>query len=134
MITKTPPITIENTQFNHDFNLEAWDITALFKDTIWAEFIDEGDGVKKTNGGLYVPENAQSLKDFYRIARVLAHGPDCSECIQIGSYLLVPPNLGMTGMKKGPNGGKSIFLKETTVMAVITPKDEQAVEDKKTKY
>lgn len=125
------PITIENTQFNHNFNLDDWDINSLFKDTIWGEFIDEFKGEKKSKNGLIIPEHAQSLKDFYRIARVLKFGPDCSECIQEGSYVLVPPQLGLKGLKEGPNGGPTIFIKESTIMAVISPKDEQTVKDKK---
>ena len=34
---KSQPITIENVQFNHNFDLEDWDIVNLFKDTIWIE-------------------------------------------------------------------------------------------------
>jgi co-chaperonin GroES (HSP10) len=128
------PITIENTQFNHNFNLEDWDINALFKDTIWGEFIDESNGEKKSKNGLIIPEHAQSLKDFYRIARVLKFGPDCSECIQEGVYVLVPPQLGLKGLKKGPSGGPTIFLKESNIMAVISPKTEEAVVEKTEKF
>lgn len=131
---KTQPIQIENTQFNHNFDLEAWTIDHVFKDTIWAEFIDESNGDKVTRNGLIVPQSAQSLKDFFRIARVLGYGPDCSECIVEGVYLLVPPNIGVQGMQKGPNGGKSVFLKETSIMAVISPKTEEAVSDKENTF
>jgi co-chaperonin GroES (HSP10) len=124
------PITIENTQFNHNFDLEDWDIDALFKDTIWGEFIDELKGEKTTRAGLIVPEHAQSVKEFYRIARVLKVGPECSDCVVEGSYVLVPPQLGLKGLKSGPNGGPTIFLKESNIMAVISPKTEEVVTEK----
>lgn len=131
---KTQPIEIENTQFNHNFDLEDWNIEALFKDTIWAEFIDESDGDKITRGGLYVPETARSLKDFFRIARVLKVGPDCSDSVKEGVYLLVPPQMGIQGMKKGPNGGPSVFLREEKIMAVIAPKNDEAVRRKEEEF
>ena len=132
--TKEQPVEFENTQFNHNFDLEDWDIDALFKDTVWMEYIDESDGDKKSRGGVYIPENARSLKDFYRIGRVLRVGPDCSESISEGSFVLVPPNLGMKGLKKGPNGGPSLFIREELIMAVISPKDEETVKRKSEEF
>lgn len=129
---KSQPITIENVQFNHNFDLEDWDIVNLFKDTIWIEYIDEMNGEGVSRGGIHIPENARSVKDFYRIGRVLDYGPDCSECIDKGVYLLVPPQLGLKGLKKGPNGGSSLFIREELVMAVISPQTEDAVEKKET--
>jgi co-chaperonin GroES (HSP10) len=130
-MTKTPTVDTEILPVNHRFNLEDWDLIHLFKDTIWAEFIDESEGDNITRGGVIIPENARSIKDFYRIAKVLMAGPDCSETIKVGTYLLVPPQLGLQGLKKGPNGGKSIFLREELVMAVIEPKNEEAIKIKK---
>lgn len=33
-----------NNTINFEFNLDDWDITALFKNTIWAEYLDEIEG------------------------------------------------------------------------------------------
>lgn len=130
------PITFENTQFNHSFDIEDWEITDIFKDTIWAEYIDETkEGDKLTKSGLHIPKSAErSMRDFLRIARVLKAGPDCSECVRPGKFILVPPNLGIQGIKKGPNGGKSVFLREETIMAVIEPKTNDAVYKKEEIY
>ena len=120
-----------NEQFNHNFDLEDWDIDALFKDTIWAEFIDEVGHDSISRGGIHIPTTVNNLKDFYRIARVLKAGPDCSESVKPGAYLLIPPIMGMKGLKKGPSGGSSLFIAEDKVMAVINPKSQEAVENKK---
>ncbi len=130
-MTKTPTVDTEILPVNHRFNLEDWNMVSLFKDTIWAEFIDETDGENITRGGIVVPETARSIKDFYRIAIVLMTGPDCTESITPGTFLLVPPNSGLKGLKKGPNGGKSIFIREELVMAVISPNTEDAINIKK---
>lgn len=131
---KSQPVHYTNTQFNHNFDLEDWNIDALFKDSILAEFIDESDGNKTSRGGIVIPETARSMKDFYRIAVVLKAGPECSESITEGCFLLVPPQLGLMGIKKGPSGGKSVFLREEIVLAVISPKDEEAVTRKKEEF
>lgn len=132
---KTPPIQITNEQLNHSVDLSDWEITHLFKNTIWAEFLDDINGDKVTKGGLHIPSSATgSLKDFMRIARVLKSGPDCSESLTEGSYILVPPIIGIKGMKEGPNGGPTVFLKEDDIMAVITPKSESAVREKEEVY
>ena len=134
MAYKKESVTVENTQFNHNFDLEEWDIEALFKDTIWMEFIDDIKGEKMSRGGLHIPDGAQSLKDFYRIGRVLKVGPDCSESVSEGAYVIVPPNVGMKGLKKGPNGGPSLFIREELVMAVVSPRTQEAVEEKENQF
>lgn len=127
-------IEYTNEQFNHSFDLKDWDIEHLFEDTIWAEFLDDINGEKITKGGLHIPQNSRSMKDFLRIARVLKVGPKCSEVIREGAYLLIPPSVGIPGIYDGPNGGPSIFVKEDRIMAVISPKSEEAVKDKEEKY
>lgn len=131
---KEAPVETDDSPFNHNFDLEEWDIKDLFKDTIWLEFIDESAGNKTSRGGIHIPETARSLKDFYRIGRVLKVGPEVSDSVQEGSYLLVPPNLGMVGLKKGPNGGSSLFIREELIMAVIGPKTDEAVRVKEEEY
>jgi|TARA_R110000787_G_scaffold336_9_gene1299 hypothetical protein len=131
---KPQPVHFENTQFNHNFDLEDWNIDAVFKDTIWMEFIDGDDGDKQSRGGVIIPENARSLKDFYRIGRVLKVGPDCSDSVSAGCFVIVPPNLGMVGLKKGPNGGKSLFIREELVMAVVSPNDDETVRRKEDEF
>lgn len=120
-----------NFQLNHNYDLEDWDLIALFKDTIWAEFIDEITDETVSRGGIHIPTTTSQMKDFYRIAQVIKHGPDCSECIKTGSFLLCPPLVGLKGLKKGPNGKATFFIREDAVMAVIEPKSKEAVEKKK---
>ena len=120
-----------NTQFNHNYDLEDWDIIDLFKDTIWAEFIDEVDEESVSRGGIVIPTNISQLKDFYRILRVLKVGPECSDSVKEGVFLLMPPQMGMKGLKKGPNGCSSVFVREDKVMAVIEPNNQRAVDRKK---
>lgn len=115
-----------NNTINFEFNLDDWDITALFKNTIWAEYLDEIEGGGISKGGITIPENVKTTPNFLRVARVLKAGPDCSPSIIEGAFLLVPPVAGILGIKKGPNG-KSIFLKEDQVMAVIEPQSENAI-------
>ena len=105
---------------NSDLDLRGYEIEELFKDTIWATYVDEdadadSDGFVK-RGDLVIPANQN--RNFYRIAKVLKAGPDCSVSVVPGSYLLIPPQVGLVGIKH--KNHRTFFVRESLVMAVVS--------------
>ena len=128
---------IKNDIVDHDTDLSNWDITELFADTIWAEYIDEEESDQEgmiKRGSLHIPKRA--ARTFYRLAKVILAGPKCSESVKPGAYLLLPPQQGNYGLNPGATQGgglpgvqkrgkigPNVFLREQNVMAIIVPRE-----------
>ena len=109
-----------------DFNVEirGYEVADLFKDTIWATYVDDmsdeepdGDGFVM-RGKIAIP--ASHNKNFYRVAQVIKAGPECAESVKEGAYLLIPPQVGLLGIKH--ESRNTFFIQESKVMAVLSKK------------
>lgn len=99
---------------NHDVNLQKWNITKLYKDTLWVQMIDEPDADYVHKNGLYLRPSA--ARPVFRLGKVLLAGP--TSTAKVDDYVLIPPGFGIFGLKN-VGGYKTCFIAEEKVMAVV---------------
>ena len=120
------------------FDFGDWEITNLFKDTVLIQFVDavEEDGdeeyIKKDEDSvILIP--ASKARDFFRLGKVVLAGPDCSEFIKPGTHVIVPPAMGLRGLKK-VNGRKTVFIREEQIMCVVDKPNKERQAKKYPKF
>lgn len=95
-----------------------FDITAVLGDILMCEIADENvEGEVKRNG--IIISQAMATK-MWRVAKVILRGPQCSDTIQIGDYVMYPSDKGIPLISH--EGKKMVFLNEARMFCVVKPR------------
>ena len=95
-----------------------FDITAVLGDILMCEVADEGKEGEVKRGGIIISQ-AMATK-MWRVAKVILRGPQCSETVQVGDYVMYPSDKGIPLISH--EGKKLVFLNEARMFCVCKPK------------
>lgn len=100
-----------------------WEITDVLDDIIMAQFVDtDNDGQHIQRNGIYI--KVDPAKQLWRVGRVIAAGPKCSDKIKTGVFILFPNDRGIQVPQVG--GYKNVaFINEPRIFGICKPTPEQ---------
>lgn len=95
-----------------------WDICEVFGDILMCERADENAEGEVLRDGIWLRQDI--TQNLWRIVKVLKKGPKATDYVQVGDYLMIPGDRGLTMFK---DRQKLVFVNEERVFCKVTPRD-----------
>jgi len=92
-----------------------WEIDSVMGDILMCRYVDENESGEVMRDGVWVPLNM--VQHLWRVVEVMKVGPQASENMNEGDFLMIPSSRGIPGVSKG--GDKLIFINEPRVFAKV---------------
>lgn len=112
-----PSLDLE--QCNKDAIPSDWDITGVLGDILMCEYVDENETGEVMRNGIYVQKSM--VPYLWRVVKVLKIGPQASENIKEGDFLMLPSDKGIKGITKDKKN--LVFINEPRVFAKVKPRE-----------
>lgn len=103
--------------------LDKWDVVSPMGDIVMAEYVDTSDGENIERGGLVIPKSMN--EKTWRVCKVLKKGPEVSETITEGGYIITPGDKGIPAIMLVKDGKSKniLFINEARIFCVVRPRE-----------
>lgn len=95
-----------------------YDIISVLGDILMCEIVDETKDGQVMRNGIIVPQEMQTK--MWRVGKVLLKGPQCSEHVNAGDYIMYPSDKGIPMISHEKK--KLVFLNEARMFCVCKPR------------
>ena len=98
-----------------------WEVTGTFGDILMCEYADltRDEHQDTVRNGIVVPKGM--IQYMWRVVQVKMKGPQASDNVEVGDYLMIPSGKGIPGV--GINGEKLLFINEERMFCKVKPRE-----------